>query len=84
MTDRASFAASAPFRSSLRKGVGRSSSVMMDADAERTLQSMGLSRKTRAQDAMDDLFRQGEKPARREPGKPARPGGPKGTRARRW
>jgi Ca-activated chloride channel family protein len=84
MTDRASFAASAPFRSSMRKGVGRSSSVMMDADAERTLQRMGLSRKTRAQDAMDDLFREGDDAPRREPRKPSRAGGPKGTRARRW
>ncbi len=84
MTDRAAFVASAPFRSSMRKGVNRSSSVMMDADAERTLQDMGLSRKTRAQEAMDDRFRQGDDAPRREPPKPSRSGGPKGTRARRW
>jgi Ca-activated chloride channel homolog len=80
LRDRASFAASAPFRSSLRKGVGRSSSTMNEEGAERTLRSMGLSRKTRAQEAMDGRFHgKGE-----DPGAPSRPPGPRGRRARRW
>ena len=71
MKDRAAFQASTAFRSSMRKGVGRSSSVMMDADAERALGDMGLSKKTVAQNDMDDLFKGKEKkaPAPREPRK---------------
>jgi hypothetical protein len=69
----------------MRKGMARSSSVMMDAAAEATLSTMGLSRKNRAQDEMDDLFQgtPGKAPAR-TPAKGAAPGGPRRTRARRW
>ena len=86
MKDRAAFQASTAYRSSMRKGVGRSSSVMMDADAEMALSSMGLSKKTVAQNDMDDLFKGKEKKAapQREPKKDSTPGGPKGTRARKW
>ncbi len=73
MTDRAAFQASTAFRSSMRRGMGRSSSVMMHADAEHVLASMGLSKKTVAQDEMDDRFQgKGRKTA------------PRRTRARRW
>jgi Ca-activated chloride channel family protein len=91
VASQAEFARSAPFRSSLRKGVARSSSVMMDAGAEEVLASMGLSRKTAAQEAMDAWFREeqpGVPAANPEPVRPAgktpRRAGPKGTRARRW
>ena len=86
MKDRAAFQASTAFRSSMRKGVGRSSSVMMDADAERALGDMGLSKKTEAQNDMDDLFKGKAKkaPAPREPRKGPTPGAPKQTRARKW
>ena len=86
MKDRAAFQASTAFRSSMRKGVGRSSSVMMDADAERALEGMGLSKKTVAQNQMDDLFKGKEKKAAppREPRKGSTPGAPKQTRARKW
>jgi Ca-activated chloride channel family protein len=77
LKDEAAFRESTAFRSSMRKGMARSSSVMMDAAAEATLSTMGLSRKNRAQDEMDDLF-QGT------PAKGAAPGGPRRTRARRW
>ena len=86
MKDRAAFQASTAYRSSMRKGVGRSSSVMMDADAEMALSSMGLSKKTVAQNDMDDLFNGKEKKAAppREPRKGSTPGAPKRTRARKW
>jgi len=86
MKDRAAFQGSTAFRSSMRKGMGRSSSVMMDADAERALSGMGLSKKTKAQNDMDDLFKGKAKKAAPapEPKKDSTPGGPKGTRARRW
>ena len=77
---------STAFRSSMRKGMARSSSVMMDMKAERALAGMGLSKKTRAQDEMDDLFKGKPRkaPPARQPRKEAPTGGPKGTRARRW
>jgi hypothetical protein len=86
MRDRATFQDSAAFRSSMRKGMNRSSSVMMDADAERSLSEMGLSRKTRAQNDMDDLFKGKAKKAApsREPRKGSTSGEPKPTRARKW
>jgi len=86
MRDRATFQDSAAFRSSMRKGMNRSSSVMMDADAERSLSEMGLSRKTRAQNDMDDLFKGKAKKAAppREPRKGLTSGEPKPTRARKW
>ena len=86
MKDRAAFQGSTAFRSSMRKGMGRSSSVMMDADAERALGDMGLSKKTEAQNDMDDLFKGKAKkaPAPREPRKGPTPGAPKQTRARKW
>ena len=86
MKDRAAFQGSTAFRSSMRKGMGRSSSVMMDADAERALSGMGLSKKTKAQNDMDDLFKGKAKKAAPAPErkKDSTPGGPKGTRARRW
>ena len=59
---------------------------MMDADAELALSSMGLSKKTVAQNDMDDLFKgKGNKAALpREPRKGSTPGAPKRTRARKW
>ena len=83
MRSREEFAASASYRSSMRKGVGRSSSVMMDPEAERSLRDMGLSQKTRAQQTMDQLW--AEKERRPSPVRTARPRSqPKGNRARRW
>jgi hypothetical protein len=85
MKDQAAFSGSTAFRSSMRKGMARSSSVMMDATAEVALSGMGLSQKTQAQDEMDELFKDKAKKApAREPGKGAAPGAPKRTRARRW
>ena len=80
------FTSSAPFRSSMRKGVNRSSSVMMDADAERVLLDMGLSKKTLAQDEMDARFQEKEpRPAPRRQGRTSpSPTGPKPTRTRKW
>jgi len=85
MKDQAAFSGSTAFRSSMRKGMARSSSVMMDAAAEEALSGMGLSQKTQAQDEMDELFKDKAKKApAREPGKGTAPGAPKRTRARRW
>jgi Ca-activated chloride channel family protein len=86
MKDRASFQDSAAFRSSMRKGMARSSSVMMDALAERSLSEMGLSKKTAAQDDMDDRFKGKAKkaPPAKEPRKGSTPGEPKPTRTRKW
>jgi Ca-activated chloride channel family protein len=77
MRDQAAFQGSTAFRSSMRKGVGRSTSVMLDPDAERVLCDMGLSQKNQAQDDMDDRFK--GKPSRKNPA-----AGAKRTRARRW
>jgi Ca-activated chloride channel family protein len=85
MRDQAAFSGSTAFRSSMRNGVGRSSSVMMDPAAERALGDMGLSKKTRAQDEMDERFKgKARKAPAREPAKDATPAGPNRTRARRW
>jgi Ca-activated chloride channel family protein len=73
MKDRSAFQASPAFRASMRNGIARSSSVMMDAGAERTLAGMGLSKKTRAQVDMDDRFK-GKAPKAE----------PRRTRARKW
>ncbi|MGA8891931.1 MAG: VWA domain-containing protein [Anaeromyxobacteraceae bacterium] len=83
LKDEAAFRESTAFRSSMRKGMARSSSVMMDAEAEATLSTMGFSRKNKAQNEMDEIFKEPKGPAKaRAPG--AAPGGPKRTRARRW
>ena len=82
MRDRESFAVSASFRSSMRKGMERSSSIMMDEDAESRLRDMGLSRKTRAQDEMDARFKSGAPGTLAPPQGP--PKAPRGRRARRW
>jgi Ca-activated chloride channel family protein len=85
MMDQEAFSGSTAFRSSMRKGMARSSSVMMDAVAEVALSDMGLSQKTQAQDEMDERFKgKARKAPAREPGKGGTPGGPKPTRARRW
>lgn len=70
MADGAAFARSASYRASLRKGIGRSSSVKLDAAAEASLRDMGLSRPTGAQETMDELWKSKD--------------GPKAKRARRW
>ena len=73
MEDAGAFRRTAAYRSSMRKGMGRSSSVMLEGDADRTLKKMGLSRETTAQKTMDDLFKG------KDPGAPA----PR-RRARKW
>ena len=83
------FQASTAYRSSMRKGMSRGSSVMLDSGASATLKGMGFDKQTKAQERMDDLFK-GKKAAPAAPSTPrasSTPGATNGLKrrqARRW
>jgi Ca-activated chloride channel family protein len=93
MRDAGAYQASTAYRSSMRKGVGRSSTVMMEPAAAETLAGMGLACPTAAQEQMEKRFQEeppGEAAERRKPRRPTSttppgtPGGLRRRRARRW